>query len=184
MLCTFTISGQKEATMSQTHVSQSVPSTRALKIGDRVLVHQEAGLRINDDGIERIPHDCSKPEQHWESRILERSVSHRESWEIATSAKRNPNRARWVYAEKSLTLLEGEDWVDTSAFRPGMTITFVLDDGNPHYQNGTVIEARIEAAHIEPGDWYVSFPIPYRDWLFERVVNERNMQVTNEGGPP
>ena len=146
------------------------------KVGQLVLVHQSGGIDLSETGkygfagMKRVAHDCTRHE-HWVSRVL--------GWcdiqkcpMIATRVTNNPNHCEWPYGSDSLEALDIEDWVNVSQYKPGDYIRFVWD-GGVHYPKGTILESRIEIAHIEPGDWYVSFPVPDGNWRFKRVVNER-----------
>jgi hypothetical protein len=147
-----------------------------LWVGKRVLVHQSPGMSLTDEGLVEHPHDCNDPNQHWESRVV--------GWNkfqhlpmIATSAKKNPCHAEWTYTEESLTSLDGEDWSDKSTFQPGNEIKFKWEGKDSlHYPDGSILDARIEVAHIEPGDWYCSFvvkPNTPSEWRFMVVINEK-----------
>lgn len=140
------------------------------KLGQMVLVHQSGGIKIHDGWFEQIPHDCTKADQHWESRIVGWSEYHQ--CPLIATIVGNPNFAQWPYFENSLSLLDGENWVFKSQYHPGMKIKFIWNE-QIHYPVGTVLEANIEVAHIESGDWYVSFPVP-DGWDFKRVVNEKD----------
>lgn len=97
---------------------------------------------------------------------------------IATDASKNPCHAGWPYNESSLSPLGGPDWTDKSRYKPGDTLRFRWDGhNNLHYRDGTILDALIDIAHIEPGDWYVSFLVPDGTWRFNVVVNERDFLV-------
>ncbi|MDO8621832.1 MAG: hypothetical protein Q7R80_01220 [bacterium] len=177
--------------MSQKDQPQTVRTRRgpfAYKVGDRVLVHESGDWRIVNGDLVRTPHDCSSPEQHWVSRLL--SESDGSGFRLIAMPARlrmsRADRAERTYWQTDITLLDGEDWADMSTFKPGMTVMFTLDDdlcSAVSSPKGTVIEARVDSAHIEPGDWYASFTSPTCAWRIKRVVNERNMRI-KEGGTP
>jgi hypothetical protein len=126
------------------------------------------------DGVfYNIPHDCNKPEQHWESRIL--STMYPGIRRIAIDASRNPCHAEWPYPDDSLTPAEGEDWFVTAKYAIGQQIEFTLNEATPQYPAGKSLTGTILSPHIVLNDWYVSFPTP-DGWLFHRVVNERDFK--------
>jgi hypothetical protein len=158
-------------------------------VGQRVLVHQSQGLFCDDAGVwHRIPHDCSKPEQHWKSRILKAAgEDHYPLPRIATEVRgdapsiSNTCSCSWPYTEESLTLLDdgSADWADTSRYKIGDRVTMALDVDTPQYKMGTILEARLIAPHIETGDWYLGFftPEPHV-WEFTKVVHEMFFRPT------
>jgi len=79
-----------------------------------------------------------------------------------------------------LTLLDDgtKDWVDSSPFMMGQKVFFTLPITIPQYAAGTRLEATLEVPHINPEDWYVSFPTP-EGWAFKMVVSEKLLEVTN-----
>jgi hypothetical protein len=164
------------------------------QVGQRVLVHQSRGLDLSGTveggiaAIKVIPHDCSDPSLHWESRVLGWCDFHRCPI-IATRVYNNPCHAEWPYGADSLTPLDGPDWTEVSTFKAGDTIRFAWPHDVDfhrrvfHHPLGKVLDWTLEAAHIEPGDWYVSTLVPgYRTaggldappWPFKQVVNERD----------
>lgn len=128
-----------------------------------------------------VPHNCSEPAQHWKSRLLGYDSYGRPV--IATSAAKNRCHASWPYTDDSLTALDDgtTDWVLQSNFRTGQTIFFTLDINTPQYQAGTRLEGLLEAPHIEPGDWYVSFPTP-DGWRFKMVMPESQLESNQAPG--
>lgn len=154
------------------------------KVGQRVRVHQSAGIKLHDGWMEEIPHDCSDPSQHWESRILGWSEYH-DMPLIATRFRGvrapladNPCHTEWPYTGKTLDILtEGDDWIQDSDVCINDIIRFKWEDaGDLHYKNGTILTARVLAPHIESGDWYVAFKVPESKggWEFHLAVNERD----------
>ena len=139
-----------------------------------------------------IPHDCSDPKLHWESRVTGWSDFHRmvdiaTRWRWGDPRGDNPCSAEWVYGDDSLTPLEGAgpDWADTSRYAPGARVRFRWDNREHlHYRDRTLLTGVVEAAHIHPGDWQCTFVVPghlagdkYRPlvvppWRFKIVVNE------------
>lgn len=146
------------------------------RLGERVLVHQSPRIFLRDRGVDGIrlrEHDCSDPAQHWESRVLGWDNWH-ECPIIATPAERNPCHADWPFTERALSSLVGPDWTTDSLFEPGDVIKFIWNNrNNLHYDYGTLLEAKIEVAHIAPGDWYVGFPVP-AGWTFHMALNEKD----------
>lgn len=160
-------------------------------LGLRVLVHQVVDrLDISQTvekgfaGIKTILHACSDPSMHWESRIVGWS-EHHGCPQIATRCRGergNPNHAEWPYGGTSLKpITDGEDWTSTSCYKVGDEVRIKLDQSAPgggEYEGrkihhvGDVVDARLEAPHIEPGDWYLSFLVPDGSWRFKRVVHE------------
>lgn len=156
-------------------------------VGQRVLVHQTQGMFCDANDVwHSIPHDCSKPEQHWKSRIVEAAGEGnyplpRIATEVRGSMPSNSNTCScsWPYTDESLTLLNDgtADWADTSAYKIGDRVTLTLDIDTPQYMAGTVLEARLIAPHIEPGDWFLGFftPTPHV-WEFKKVVHEQHFR--------
>ncbi len=141
-----------------------------LNPGDRVLVHQTPGLTFTDQGLVPMPHDCSDPDQHWESRYLFDDCMGRPV--IATGAERNPCHAEWPYDHESLTpITDGVDWAKESQYTIGMEVSFKLDEATPQYPEGAELRGTIISPHIEPNEWYIGFPTP-EGWIFNRVVKE------------
>jgi hypothetical protein len=163
------------------------------QVGQRVLVHQSRGLDLSGTveggiaAIKVIPHDCSDPSLHWESRSGMVRLSRCPI--IATRVGNNPCHAEWPYTADSLTPLDGPDWTEVSTFKAGDKIRFAWPHDEDfhrrvfHHPLGKVLDWTLEAAHIEPGDWYVSTLVPgYRTAggldappsPFKQVVNERD----------
>lgn len=155
------------------------------KLGQMVLVHQPGGIRFTDEGMVPIPHCCSDPNSHWESRIVGWSEYHNMP-EIATPCRGergNPCHAEWPYGEDVLEAIEDEyDWTEGSAHKVGDEVRIRLPEDIPQFKKGKVLEAKILAPHIEPEDWYVDFDVP-RDWRnpkpgdtwrFSMVINEED----------
>lgn len=143
-----------------------------LKQYQLVTVHQGGGMRSDDQGVfHSIPHDCSNPDQHWLSRIIELK-NERGLVSIAISAEKNPCHAEWPYYAESLTPSEVEDWYASASRAVGDTVFFTMSIDTSQYKIGTRIKAEILSPHIEPGDWYVKYPKP-DGWFFRMVINER-----------
>ena len=168
--------------MSKSNQQKAGVHTRPLKIGDRVLVHQIPGISLTDDGIKAHAHDCSKLEQHWESRIIKRSRSHHNCWEIVT-----PNHGLWPYPNESLTLHEGEDWARESALAPGVSVISSIENRDTRWRNSffapvddpiwDALEGRVAFAGIEPGMWCINFRLGRNGITVPYLVHERNIRI-------
>lgn len=162
-------------------------NSHAFKKGDLVIVHTKPGLYQDKATGQWLsyPHDCSDPDQHVVGRILNDPYYPFANWEVATPDGSNQHASSWSYPSDMLTLLKGEDWVEKSSYKPGMTVHFMAWDIGDHREawdlgddclRGLMCKGRIEAAHIEPGDWWVNYIFPVNANGACRVVNENQFE--------
>lgn len=150
------------------------------KLGQIVVVCQDVGhISIeNSQLIRHTKHDCSKPEQHWYSRITGWN-EYQDLPIIAIKLGDNPCCYDWTWTPQPLTIIEDEyDWTGDSAYRVGHEVRVALPIDIHYLVAGSFREAKIVCPHIEPEDWVVEFNISKHWWDKERALRD-----TSEGNP-